>query len=147
MAEPHVLSALRAKYAELAGELRQIEQRAEQLRADCEHVAHTILIFDPTAQPQQIQPKARRQSSSEFKHGEFARTVRDLLRQAGEPMSLPEIADKIIAARNLDMELPGAKAKLDAKIRTLLLRSEDIVREKRDDGTSVWHTIRNGPRE
>jgi hypothetical protein len=28
MAEPHVLSALRSKYAELDGELRQIEQRA-----------------------------------------------------------------------------------------------------------------------
>ncbi|MGD0105728.1 MAG: hypothetical protein ABSC06_17060 [Rhodopila sp.] len=137
MAEPHVLSALRTKYAELDGELRQIEQRAEQLRADRDTIGRSILIFDPTAQPQEIQPKARRQKSSVFKHGEFARVVRDLLRRAGKPMSLRDIADQMIAEHKLDMEVAGARAKLDAKIRTLLLRTPDVVRETRD-GIPVW---------
>jgi hypothetical protein len=140
MAESHTLSALRAKYAELAGELRQIEKRAEQLRADCDHITHTILIFDPTAQPQDIQPKARRQSSSVFRHGEFARAVRDILRRAGKPMSLRDIADQIVAKHSLDIEAPGARAKLDAKIRTLLHRSADVGKETRD-GILVWRVI------
>ena len=140
MAESHTLSDLKSKYAEFLGELRQLEQRAEQLRAKCEHLYHTILIFDPTAQPQDIQPKTRRQKSSEFKHGEFARVVRDLLRRAGGSMSLPEIASQIVSEYNLDMELPGAKAKLDAKIRTLLLRSADVAKETRD-GILVWRVI------
>jgi len=140
MAESHTLSDLKAKYAEFVGELRQIEQRAEQLRAHCEHLAHTILIFDPTAQPQDIQPKARRQKSTEFKHGEFARIVRDLLRRAGKPMSLRDIADQIIVEHGLDMEVAGARSKLDAKIRTLLLRSADVVKETLD-GMLVWRVI------
>jgi hypothetical protein len=127
MAESHTLSDLRAKYAEFAAELRQIEQRAEQLRVHCEHIAHTILIFDPTAQPQHIQPKTRRQSTPVFRHGEFARIVRDLLRRAGGPMSLHEIADQIAAEHNLDIEASGAKAKLIAKIRPSL-SSEHVVK-------------------
>jgi hypothetical protein len=136
MAETHVLSALRTKYAELDGELRQIEQRAEQIRADRDIIGRSILSFDPTAQPHDIQPKAR-QKSSVFKHGEFARTVRDVLRRASGAMSLPEIANQIVTEYKLDMEMPGAKAKLDAKIRTLLLRTPDVVRETRD-GILVW---------
>lgn len=62
-------------------------------------------------------------------------------------MSLPEIANKMIAEHNLNMELPNAKAKLDAKIRTLLLRSPDVTKDTRDDGTAVWYTVMSGHRE
>jgi hypothetical protein len=147
MAEPHVMSALRAKRAELDGALRQIEQQVDQLRTDRDAIDRAILIFDPTAQPQHIPPKAKRQSTSFFQHGEFPRAVRNLLRQAGGPMSLPEIANKMIAEHNLNMELPNAKAKLDAKIRTLLLRSPDVTKDTRDDGTAVWYTVMSGHRE
>jgi hypothetical protein len=114
MAELHVISALRAKHAELAGELRQTEQRAAQLRSDLEAIDRSIVIFDPTAQPQNIPAKTRRQSTSTFRHGEFARNVRDLLRQAGAPLSLSEIADRIATKHNLNMDASDSKAKLIA---------------------------------
>jgi len=139
MAESHALSTLQAKYAELAGKLRETEQCAVRLRADCEHIAHTILILDPMAKPQDIQPKTRRHSPFTFRHGEFARIVRDLLRRSGRPMSLHEIADQIAAEHNLDVETPEAKARLIAKIRPSL-SSENIVKDRRD-GILVWRAV------
>jgi hypothetical protein len=43
MTESHTLSDLKAEYAEFVGELRQIEQRAEQRRA-LGRIANTSLI-------------------------------------------------------------------------------------------------------
>ncbi len=145
MAEPHVLSALRAKRAELDGELRQTEQRSAQLRSDLEAIDRSIMLFDPTAKPQTIIPKTRRHSMFAFKHGEFSRIVRDLIRRSEAPMSLHEIADRIAAAHNLDMDAADAKAKLIAKIRPSL-SSEHIVKETRD-GILVWRAIENVHRQ
>jgi hypothetical protein len=47
MAEPHVVSALRANYAELLGQLRQCEQRADGFRDGLTHISATIQLFDP----------------------------------------------------------------------------------------------------
>jgi hypothetical protein len=55
-------------------------------------------------------------------------------------MSLRDIADQIVAKHSLDIEAPGARAKLDAKIRTLLHRSADVGKETRD-GILVWRVI------
>ena len=141
MAEPHVLSALRTKCAELDGELRLTEQRAVQLRQNIEAIDRSIMLFDPTAKPHTITPKARRHSTFAFKHGEFGRIVRDLVRQSEAPMSLHELADRIATEYNLDIQAPDAKAKLFAKIR-LSLHSENLVKELRD-GVVVWRSIVN----
>src|SRR4051794_31422721 len=49
MADPHVISALRSKRAELSGELIAAEARIVQLRADINSLDGAIRVFDPTA--------------------------------------------------------------------------------------------------
>jgi hypothetical protein len=46
MPNPRTLAALRAKRAELAAELRRLEQRAVQLRGDIDAFDHTIRLLE-----------------------------------------------------------------------------------------------------
>lgn len=52
------ISALRAKRAQLHNELRQVEQRAEQLRTDIDVIERAILLLSPTAQKLPIEKDA-----------------------------------------------------------------------------------------
>jgi hypothetical protein len=79
MAEAHVISALRAKRAELDGELRQAEKRIIQLRADFENVDGAIRDLDPSLAPRTIRPKLKRKPPAHFRHGRFNRGVPETL--------------------------------------------------------------------
>jgi hypothetical protein len=75
MAEPIAIAALMKKRAEIDGELRQVELRAAQLRADRKVIDATIGMFDPTKVPHRIRPRVRRPKPVIFKHGECSRAV------------------------------------------------------------------------
>jgi hypothetical protein len=60
MAEPHVLSALVSKRAEIAGQIEGLERQADQFRADLLHIDAAIRIFAPDYRPNEIRPKAKR---------------------------------------------------------------------------------------
>jgi hypothetical protein len=68
MADPHVISALKAKRAELSGELIAAEKRILQLREDIASLDRTIRVFDPTAEPHAIRPILRRKKATRHCH-------------------------------------------------------------------------------
>ena len=96
MENVYVLNGLKAKRAELDGEVRAAEKRIVQLRADLGAIDHTIRIFDPAAMPGTIKPKAPRAPSVGFERGDFSRAVLDALREAQEPLTARDIASRII---------------------------------------------------
>ena len=51
MTEPHVVSALKAKRAELAGEIELTTRQLQALRTALEHLDATLCLFDPAAVP------------------------------------------------------------------------------------------------
>jgi hypothetical protein len=59
MAEPHVVTALRAKHAELAGEIQAAEKRLAQLRADLVHLDATLRCSIPMPNPAPSSPGGR----------------------------------------------------------------------------------------
>jgi hypothetical protein len=63
--------ALVETHAELAGEIRQLEDRLEQLRSDVLHVEAVIRLMDPAFQPEAIVPKKRDQGRNWFGNGEL----------------------------------------------------------------------------
>ena len=136
MTETHVISALRAKRAELSGELLQAERRIVQIRDSLTALDATIRVFDPTLVPTAIRPRIKRKPPTAFRHGEFSLIVRDVLRRAGTPMSVREIAQQIVTERGLDA---SGVAALVIKVRATVWRSgKGLVAEKRPDGTAVW---------
>jgi hypothetical protein len=60
MTNSFCLSGLIEKRAELAGDIRLLEERLEQLRSDILHLDAAIRIMDPAYQVEAIVPKVRR---------------------------------------------------------------------------------------
>lgn len=103
MAEPHVITALIQKRADLAGELAETEARVIAIRANIEHVDCCLALFGYKPDPQDIPPR-RRQRGRIFRRGELSRMVYDILRAATGPISNREIAARIVAIMNWDQE-------------------------------------------
>jgi hypothetical protein len=73
MAESHVVSALVAKRAEIAGVIAQTERQLGQFRADLVHLDATLRLFAPELEPKTIPAKRIRQADLWFKQGELPR--------------------------------------------------------------------------
>src|SRR2546427_9620126 len=100
MMEPQVVAALRAKRAEIAGDIAEIEHQLRQQRMSLAHIDATLRLFAPNLDPQTIPPKRHYRRTRYFAKGELARTVLDVLRDAdGGCLSATDIARSVIAAR------------------------------------------------
>jgi hypothetical protein len=102
MAESHVVSVLRAKRAELSGQVADLEKRLGQARADLVHVDAVFRLFAPEEDPADIAPKVVRRCNTWFRPGECPRLVLDTLRTAGEPLLTREITGRLMTAKGLD---------------------------------------------
>jgi len=104
MSEPHVISGLKTKRAELAGLLADAEKRAKRLRADLEHVDCTIKLMAPGLLPESIPPKrVYRHKMPDILHGEMPRLCLSILRRAnGASISVEDMAATIIKEKRLD---------------------------------------------
>lgn len=89
MAETHVLSALRSKYAELMGQLRLLERDAERLRVDLSHVECAMRLFDAECElPTGRRPRKPNRWSV---GGNGTRMALAVLRDADRPLTAHEI--------------------------------------------------------
>src|SRR5919106_4236117 len=104
MAEPHVVSALKAKRAELAGEIELTTRKLQGLRAALEHLDATLCLFDPAAVPDAIEPKVWRPKADWAKRGEMSRLCLDIVRRASGPVCNRDIAIAFMTARGMDTD-------------------------------------------
>ncbi len=95
MTETHVIGPLRVKRAELAGMLRQLEEQLVQHRANLMHVDATMRLFDPDIRPKDILPKQPRARNAWFRQGECLRLIYDELREATQPVTTRELAERM----------------------------------------------------
>jgi hypothetical protein len=106
---PQVVTTLTDRRARLAGEVRKLEERLGQARANLIHIDAVIRIFDPAYNPELITPKETRERSGWFENGEMPRLVLDTLRAATEPLTVRQISLAIAERRGFD---PADKALL-----------------------------------
>src|SRR5712671_6103866 len=97
MADPHVISALRGKRAELSGELIAAEKRILELRADIGCLDGAIRIFDPTLEPDKIRPILRRKKPTLIPRGQCSPAILDMLRHADGAMTARGISAQLVA--------------------------------------------------
>ena len=138
MSEPHVISALRSKRAELDGELRQAEKRIIQLRADLESIDGAIQVFDPSLAPQTIRPKLKRKPPTHFRHGQFSKAVLDTIRRATGPMTVREIASQIVSDFRIEASTTDAMNKMVAKARNVLVAHRGVLECERRGDALYW---------
>lgn len=104
MAEPHVVTALVKKRAELAGDIENAQEALRKMILTLEAVDQTLLAFDPDYRIETIKPKAFRPPDDWSKRGQMTRIILGILKQAAEPMSARDIGLQLMLERGLGQE-------------------------------------------
>jgi len=130
MAEPHVITALSKKRAELSGDIERTQHQLQDMIRDLEHLDQTLLLFDPSYQIASIKPKAFRPPADWSKRGEMTRVILGILRRATEPLTSRDIAVQLIDQRALN----GGDEKL---LRLMTKRVGVALRGQRDRGSVI----------
>ncbi len=128
MADPHVVTALVRKRAELTGDIEHTHERLRQMVLDLENLDATLRLFDPTHQIEAIKPKAFRPPKDWANRGQMTRIVLSILRQAAEPLTTRDIALELLVTRALD--------KSDKRLLRLVAKRVGVaLRGQRDKGS------------
>lgn len=139
MAETHVISALVAKRSELAGLVAHHRKEITRLSEEVKTLDATIKLFEPDYRIHTIKPKRYQKKNTFFKHGEAHRTVLDVLRESGKPLSTNAIAKLIVSRKGIDSEHEKA---LQASILTTLhtQKKSGLVESTGKDvkGSCIW---------
>jgi hypothetical protein len=141
MAELHVIGALRNKRAELAGTLRQLEQQLVQQRANLAHLDATMLLFDPNIRPKDIRPKQRRARNAWFGQGESLRLIYDALREASQPLTTRELAERIMRAKAIPSADNDCRERVQKTLLASLNRAKQTIARVETAGVVSWRLI------
>ncbi len=120
MSEPHIVSTLRTKRAEIGGYITDLERKIKQQRANLAHIDATIRLFAPGLDPDAIPPKRGYRRTRYFAKGELSRRCLDVLRTAQGPLTMAEIAATIMADKGSLGSDPVLVAAISERAQTLL---------------------------
>lgn len=101
MTEPHVVTGLMTKRAELAGMLEHHQAKVRQLMIDLDAVDQALRLFNPDIELETIKPKPLPPRHAAYK-GEVARIVLGTLRDAKRPCSTQELTMHVMAERGMN---------------------------------------------
>jgi thymidine phosphorylase len=120
MQAKHTLDQL---HAELAGKILDNKKDAERLRQAMIHVEAVLKLLDPSHNLRNIAIR-RRKSNLWFKRGTVWRAVLDVLRNAGKPLTVSEIAAAMLATKRIKDAPRSAVENLEGAVRAALRKRE-----------------------
>jgi hypothetical protein len=141
MAETHVIGALRNKRAELAGMLRQLEQQLAQQRANLAHLDATMRLFDPDIRPNDIRFKQPRERNAWFRQGECLRLIYDELREATQPATTRELAERIMRLKAIPASDDQRRERIQKTLLASLNRAKQTITRVEIAGVVRWRLI------
>jgi len=141
MAERHVIGALRTKRAELSGTLRQLEQQLAQQRTNLAHLDATMRLFDPEIRPKDIRPRQLRARNAWFRPGECLRLIYDELREATQPATTRELAERIMRLKAMPMTDDRCRALVQKTLLSSLNRAKTTIARVETAGVVGWRLI------
>ena len=143
MAQPHVISALRLKRAEISGYIHDLEKRIARQRGNLANLDATIRLFSPGTNPDAIPAKRPYRRTRYFARNELSRLVMDFLRLATGPLAATAIATSIMRVKGTALDDEAFKAIVAERVLDVLrglAKRGEVVRS----GTSrdaQWATI------
>jgi hypothetical protein len=138
VAEQHVIRALREKRSELAGLVKGLEQELNENRAALMHLDATLRLFDPVIRPEEIRPRQPRTRSVWFRAGECLRVIYDVLRDAPQPLTTREIAERVIEMKSLTNGDERSRALIRKVVLGSLSRARDTIERVETVGVVTW---------
>ncbi len=97
MAEPHIVTALVAKRAELSGELAKLDERRAAIKAHIANLDAVLRLFCYAGDPAKIKPRHKRNWI--FRRGELQRMVHDIEREATKPLHRDDFAAEVLTRK------------------------------------------------
>ena len=138
MSEPHVISSLRDKRSELAGMVERLERELVQHRANLTHLDATMRLFDPDIRPQEIRAKQQRVRGAWFRPGECLRLIYDELRDAAQPMTTRELAERIMRVKAMPATDERRRELIQKTILGSLNRAKETIERIEAAGVVSW---------
>ena len=121
--------------------LRQLEQQLVQQRADLAHLDAAMRLFDPEIRPNDIRPKQPRARNVWFRPGECLRLIYDALREATQPVTTRELAERIMRVK----AMPAADDRRRELVQKTLLgslnRAKQTIARVETAGVVSWRLI------
>lgn len=134
----YAVAALKDRRATLAGEIIKFKQGIRDRLEQLSHLDAVLRVLDPEYRADTIPPKNIRRVKL-FGGGELNRLILDALRRAdGTPLSTPEIADAIIAAKGYGHEAKHALVRRVRANLSYLIRHRKAVIKTGDRLTARW---------
>jgi hypothetical protein len=142
MAESHVVSALRQKRAEVAGQITATERRIGDLRTSLVHLDATLRLFDDGINPEAILAKLPKPEAkvARLPHGDLTKAVLDTLRQATAPLTKNEVADRVAEVLDLPVNDRIGRTTLRERVEGTLFRQRDrrVLSSVKDGPHNLW---------
>ncbi len=101
MVQSHALSALIRKRAEVAGEIEHAQDKLRQFIIDIDNLDHTIRLFDPDIDLEEIRPKPLPPRHAAYR-GELSRIILTALRQSTDGLTAQQLAQHVMAERGMN---------------------------------------------
>ena len=140
MAQLHVIGALSNKRAELAGVVRQLEQQLVQQRTNLAHLDATMRLFDPDIRPK-LRPKQPRARSAWFRPGECLRLIYDELRDADQPITTRELAERIMRVKAMPATDDRQRELVQKTLLASLNRAKETIARVETAGVVSWRLV------
>lgn len=134
-----VLAGLVKRRAQIAGEIDAAQSRTNQLHADLAALDLVIRQFDPGYPVDAIAAKRPRGPATPPGGPDIGRTVLGILREAGGPLTVAAVTDRVLLLRGLDAASGAVRAAVEGSAGRALrhLRDKGTVRNPAKAGRSV----------
>jgi hypothetical protein len=121
--------------------LRQLEQQLGQQRANLAHVDATMRLFDPDIRPKDIRPKQPRERNAWFRPGECLRLIYDELREATQPVTTRELAERIMRLKAIPAAENDRRERIQKTLLASLNRAKETIARVETAGVVRWRLI------
>jgi hypothetical protein len=121
--------------------LRQLEQQLGQQRANLAHVDATMRLFDPDIRPKDIRPKQPRERNAWFRQGECLRLIYDELREATQPVTTRELAERIVQVKAIPAADDQRRERVQKTLLSSLNRAKETIARIEIAGVVRWRLI------
>ena len=131
-----VLSGLIRKRQEVAGELEAAYGCISALTVALSNLDGAIRLFAPETALKEIAPKQVRYAAQP---GEISRKIREVLREAGEPLTARDITLQVMVARHMNLEDRGAFLMMQKRVMASLRNMQlgGAIQSRREPGSHL----------
>jgi hypothetical protein len=125
-------------HAQLGAKLQANRKERAKLAADMKHVEAVIRLFDPTYDVRRIVVKRRNKPNSLLKWGTVWRSTLEVLRAADKPLTVKEVAERILTAKGATTGEKAVKDMVNALHGSFTRHRGDSVQRVGDRYPQRW---------